>query len=67
MESEGIRLQVHYIPIHWQSYYETRYDFDRNQFPNAVEFYHREISLPIYPDLKESEQNKVIQTLVKHL
>ena len=67
MESEGIRLQVHYIPIHWQSYYETHYDFERSQFPNAVEFYHREISLPIYPDLTESEQNKVIQALVNHL
>jgi len=67
MESKGIRLQVHYIPIHWQSYYQRHYDFDRHQFPNAVEFYNREVSLPIYPDLKESEQNKVIQTLVKHL
>ena len=67
MESEGIGLQVHYIPIHWQSYYQRHYHFDRHQFPNAVQFYNREVSLPIYPDLKESEQNKVIQALVKHL
>ena len=67
MESEGIRLQVHYIPVHWQSYYQRHYQFDRQQFPNSVEFYTREVSLPIYPDLSESEQDKVIKTLANHL
>ena len=46
-----INLQVHYIPINTQPYYRKKYGFKKNNFKNSLEFYSKEISMPIYFDL----------------
>ena len=57
MRQEGIASQVHYIPIPMQPFY------DREVPKNSNTFYQRCLSLPIYADLKLSEQRKVIEVL----
>jgi len=64
LRGAGIAVQVHYIPVHLQPYY-SELGFKRGQFPEAERYYSRAISLPIYPDLKECEQDFVVETLVK--
>ena len=63
LHAAGIGVQVHYIPVHQQPYYNAL-GFRRGQFPEAERYYSRTISLPCYPDLKESEQDFVVETLV---
>lgn len=63
MRQAGIGVQVHYLPVHLHPYYRKRFAFDEGDFPAAEAFYQKAISLPIYPDLTEDEQNYVVQTL----
>ncbi len=63
MSKKDITLQVHYKPIHLQNYYKNKYGFKKNDFKMAENFYSKEVSLPIYYDLKTKDQIKVINTL----
>jgi len=63
-KKRGINLQVHYIPIHLQPFYKKKFGYKVNQFPNAEKFYKKEVSLPIYPDLKNNDLYKVINELL---
>ena len=56
---EGIETSVHYQPIHKFKLYH------RNKFKlkNLDMIYKRILSLPIYPDLKLSEQKKIISKI----
>ena len=63
MKESGINLQVHYIPIHFQPYYQKNYNFKKGDFPNAEDFYYQEVSLPIFPSLDFAKQEKVINSL----
>jgi len=61
LRKKGIGVQVHYIPVPSQPYYQSiGYKKDASKGKN---FYDREISIPIYPSLKKSEISKVISTL----
>jgi len=62
---QGIRSQVHYIPVYWQPYYEAKYGTQRGLCPEAERFYHGCLSLPLYPGLKDSQQQKVISTILE--
>ena len=59
----GVGTSVHYKPIHMHSYYQKKYDFEPNNFPNSKETYENAISLPLYPDLKDNEILFVINTI----
>lgn len=59
----NINLQVHYIPIHLQNYYKKKYGFKKGDFKNAEDFHNKEISLPVYYDLKETDQLRVIDLI----
>jgi UDP-4-amino-4,6-dideoxy-N-acetyl-beta-L-altrosamine transaminase len=67
MTAAGIQPQVHYIPVHLQPYYRERFGLKEGDFPNAESFYAREVSLPIYPLLKDAEVAMVVETVVKAL
>ena len=67
MKESGINLQVHYVPIHLQPFYQKNYGFKRGNFPVAERFYTNEVSLPIYPNLKINDQKYVIDHIKKIL
>jgi dTDP-4-amino-4,6-dideoxygalactose transaminase len=58
----GIGVQVNYIPAYWHPVFES-YGFRRGDFPIADLFYSREISLPMYPTLEDSQIDYVIETV----
>lgn len=62
LRSAGIGVNLHYIPVHTQPYYE-RLGFRRGDFPEAERYYSQAISLPMYPTLTEQQQDDVIATL----
>ena len=63
----GIKLQVHYIPIFLQPYYKKNFRFNIKDFPNSMNHYNEEVSLPIYPNLNLKEIKKVVKTIKKNL
>ena len=67
MKKKGINLQVHYIPVHLQPYYMKKFKFKKGDFPISENFYEKEFSLPIYPDLKEKQIEFIIEEVYKNL
>ncbi len=62
LRNSGILVNLHYIPIYRQPYYE-KMGFDINDFPEAEAYYREAISLPIYPTLSDAEQDEVIERM----
>lgn len=66
LHEKGIGVNVHYIPIHLHPYYRDL-GFKLGQFPNAENFYKNALTLPLFVDLSDQEQQQVINTLVEVL
>ena len=65
MLKKRVKLQVHYIPITFQPLYKKiskKFNFELN---NAIKFYKREFSIPIYYDLKPSEALSIANLIKK--
>ena len=62
MKNNGVGVQLHYLPIYRQPYYE-KYRYNKDEFPNAEEYGKNAISIPVYPDLQEDEQTKVVELI----
>jgi UDP-4-amino-4,6-dideoxy-N-acetyl-beta-L-altrosamine transaminase len=61
LHEDGIRAQVHYIPVHVQPYYVARYG--RQFLPASEEWYRREISLPMHPSLTAAQIERVCESM----
>ena len=66
LREEGIGVNVHYIPIHLQPYYQ-KLGFKKGDFPEAEKYYDAAISIPLYAQITEKEQRIVVDTLQKAL
>lgn len=64
LRTAGIGVNVHYIPVHTQPDYQ-RLGFKHSAFPVAEEYYHRAISLPMFPTMTEGQQDTVVAELVR--
>ena len=62
LRSKQIIVNVHYIPVHTQPYYQKR-GFSLGDFPIAEAYYKTAISIPIHFGLGEEEQDYVIEAL----
>lgn len=62
LRKKKIFAQIHYIPVHLMPYYQEQ-GYKPGNFPNAENYYARCISLPMYPTLKDEEQEYVINTI----
>ena len=62
MRASGIGVNLHYIPVYRQPYYE-RLGFKPGHCPEAEQYYAAAISLPIYPELTEAQQHRVVDAL----
>ncbi len=61
----GIGSQVHYIPLHLQPYYRERYG--PLSLPGAEAYYARQLSLPLFPAMSDSDPERVVQELIRAL
>lgn len=64
MREAGILVNLHYIPVHIQPYYQAM-GFKTGQFPQAEQYYQEAISIPMFPVMTEEQQKKVVATLIK--
>lgn len=64
LRAAGIGVNLHYIPVHRQPYYE-QLGFKAGHCPVAEQYYAEAISLPMYPGLTEEQQEQVVHALDK--
>jgi len=66
LREKGIGVNVHYIPVHLQPYYAAM-GFQKGDFPESEKYYCEAISLPMYPNLSEADQRRVVEVLTSLL
>jgi len=64
LKKRNIGASVHFIPLHVQPYYQHLYGCRPEDYPVAYHEYLREISLPIYSKMTESDIEDVIDAVV---
>lgn len=62
LRAAGVLANLHYIPVYTQPYYQ-KLGFRDGYCPNAEQYYKEAISLPLYPDMSEEQQNRVISQI----
>ena len=62
LREKGLGVQVHYIPVHLQPYYQEL-GCAKGLCPNAEDFYEREISVPLYQTMSDEDVRYVIANL----
>lgn len=60
--NNGLYLQVHYIPVHTQPYYQ-HLGYKQGDFPCAENFYNHCISLPLYPALTDEDLDEIVKRI----
>ncbi|MCP5463913.1 MAG: UDP-4-amino-4,6-dideoxy-N-acetyl-beta-L-altrosamine transaminase [Deltaproteobacteria bacterium] len=61
----GIHVQLHYIPIYRQPYYQSIDAYDFGDYPNAEEYFATALSLPVYVSLSQKQVRFIAQTITK--
>lgn len=62
LRAAGIGVNVHYIPVHTQPYYQ-RMGFELGDFPAAEFYYQQAISLPLFHAMTDAQQDEVVRVL----
>ncbi len=62
MKQRGITLNIHYIPVHLQPYYQD-YGFRQGDFPVSEGYYEEAVTLPLYYNLTDEQQDEIIVAL----
>jgi perosamine synthetase len=65
LRSEGIGVNVHYIPVHLHPYYRQRFHTGPGDCPVAEWAYERMLSLPMFPAMSDEDVNQVAGALNK--
>jgi UDP-4-amino-4,6-dideoxy-N-acetyl-beta-L-altrosamine transaminase len=66
LRENGIGVNLHYIPIHLQPYYQNM-GFKYGDFPAAEHYYQEAISLPMFHIMTEQQQDEVVSVLARIL
>jgi len=65
LQNEGLGVQVHYLPLHLQPFYKTKFGYKKGDFPIAERYYERAITLPLFPKMTDQEVKRVIKIFKK--
>ncbi|WP_335038497.1 UDP-4-amino-4,6-dideoxy-N-acetyl-beta-L-altrosamine transaminase [Nostoc sp.] len=66
LRSTGVGVNLHYIPVHTQPYYQ-KLGFQLGDFPQVEQYYEEAITIPLYYGLNEESQDKVVISLRESL
>lgn len=64
MKARKIGTSVHFIPIHFHSYYRNKYGWKAEDFPVAAGNYERSLSLPLNPVMTDGDVADVIEAVL---
>ena len=62
MKEKGICLNLHYIPVHTQPYYQ-KLGFKNGDFPVSEKYYEEVFTLPLYYSLTDEQQEYIVNAL----
>ena len=62
LRQRGIGVNIHYIPVHTQPYYE-KLGFKLGDFPVSEQYYKEAFTLPLYYSLTDAQQDEVVKAL----
>lgn len=62
MHEAGIGVQVNYIPVYWHPVFADL-GYRRGMCPNAEAYYAEQLSLPLFPDLTDGDQDRVVDVI----
>jgi dTDP-4-amino-4,6-dideoxygalactose transaminase len=60
LKMKGIQTQVHYIPMHLQSYYRKNFGTGWGDCPNMEMYYAKCLTIPLYPAMTNEDVERVI-------
>jgi dTDP-4-amino-4,6-dideoxygalactose transaminase len=63
LKKQGVEVGLHYIPLHFLTYYKNKYSLKVNNFPVALTTYQQVMSLPIYASMEDKEVQYVIEKI----
>lgn len=63
MRSQGVGVNVHYVPVHLHSYYRQHLGTGKGMCPVAEDAYEHIVSLPMYSTLKDEDVEWVIEAV----
>lgn len=63
----GIGTSVHYIPLHRMPYWADRYGITDTHLPRTAAAADRLLSIPLYPGLRQDQQDRVAEALAHAL
>ena len=63
LRERGILCQVHYVPVYRHPWYAETYGYEPGLCPEAERYYEGCLSLPCFPALTDSDQDRVIAEL----
>jgi dTDP-4-amino-4,6-dideoxygalactose transaminase len=66
LREKEIITQVHYIPLPIQPYYKSK-GFDIIDYPEANSYYEEAISIPLFYDLTDAQQDYVVKVILEIL
>lgn len=62
LRAAGIGVQVNYLPVYWHPAFEDL-GYRRGMCPVAERFYAEQLSLPLFVDLTDADQDRVVEQL----
>lgn len=62
LRTAGILVNLHYIPVYRQPYYE-KLGFQAGYCPEAEQYHQEVISIPLYPGVTPDQQKHIVETL----
>jgi len=66
MRAAGVMVNLHYIPVPMQPFYRDL-GFDPRDWPMALDYYQRAITLPLFATMSDAQQDEVVLTLAEAL
>ncbi|MFX0142253.1 MAG: DegT/DnrJ/EryC1/StrS family aminotransferase, partial [Candidatus Hodarchaeota archaeon] len=65
LRAENIGVNVHYIPVHYHSFYQNKFGLKEGILPNVEWLYPRLLTIPLFPKMSDDDVNDVINALEK--
>jgi dTDP-4-amino-4,6-dideoxygalactose transaminase len=64
LKARNVATSVHYVPIHMHSHYANKFGFRPEDFPVALDYFNRTISLPLFPTMTDDQIDRVAETVL---
>lgn len=63
LKAKAIGTQVHYIPVHYQPYYQEHFGFKKGDYPKTEYYYQQCLSIPLFPKMTDDDVQRVIDAI----